>query len=193
MSPAVKSLLAAMASIAVSPAFIAVMEYCVRLIGSMVALLIGAVRAAGNLAMRDFDGAGKAIDQAGDSVFGKNGFFGDNAFKPYAPGATVGDVATWAEFGIGQPERSFLRAWFDANQARCKTALSRLAKSVLDGKRTKEQALETFGLWAQGEIQKRIAEGIDPANAASTVAKKGSSTPLVSTGQLRSSITFKVE
>lgn len=47
-------------------------------------------RAAGNLVTGDLAGAGKAVDQAGDTVFGKNGFFGENALKPYAaPAPTV--------------------------------------------------------------------------------------------------------
>jgi TP901 family phage tail tape measure protein len=85
MSPSVASLVKMLASIAVSPAFVATIEFIVRLLGSMVALLVAAARAAGNIVSGDFAGAGKAVDQGGDAVFGKNGFFGENAFKPYAP------------------------------------------------------------------------------------------------------------
>ena len=53
-------------------------------------------------------------------------------------------------------------------------------------------ALQRIGLWAQSEIQQRISDGIPPQNAPYTINKKGSSTPLVDTGQLRSSISFKV-
>lgn len=106
---------------------------------------------------------------------------------------TVADVATINEFGLGVPERSFLRAWFDENEERAYEALRRLFVSVVEGKRTKEQALDVFGLWVQGQIQQRMADGISPPNAASTIAKKGSSTPLINVGQLRSSVTFKVE
>lgn len=85
MRPAIGSVLSALASIAVSPEFIASIEFIVRMLGSMVALLVGAARAAGNIVTGDFKGAGKAVDQAGDSVFGKNGFFGEKAFeKPVA-------------------------------------------------------------------------------------------------------------
>lgn len=108
-------------------------------------------------------------------------------------GMTVIEVATINEFGLGGvPERSFLRAWFDENEVRAQEAMRRLLVSVVEGKRTKEAALETFGLWVQGEIQARIAAGIDPPNAESTVAKKGSSTPLVNRGVMRSAISFKV-
>ncbi len=106
---------------------------------------------------------------------------------------TVLDVATINEFGLGVPERSFLRGWYDENQQRAAEAMQRLLLSVVQGQRTKEQALNLFGLWVQGEIQKRIAAGIAPANAESTVAKKGSSTPLIDVGQLRSAMTFEVK
>lgn len=91
MSPAVASLVKMFAGIVVSPYFVATIEFIVRLLGSMVALLVAAARAAGNIVTGDFKGAGKAVDEGGDAVFGKNGFFGENAFKPYAPAApTVG-------------------------------------------------------------------------------------------------------
>lgn len=121
------------------------------------------------------------------------GVFETDGSKVYVDGLTVLDVATFHEFGLGVPERSFLRGWFDENIERAKEAIRRLMVSVVEGKRTKEQALELFGQWLQGEIQKRIAEGIPPPLAQSTIDKKGSSTSLVDTGQLRSSVTYKVE
>lgn len=112
---------------------------------------------------------------------------GDDAF-------TVLDVAAVHEFGSEHvPQRSFLRAWFDENQDRAREALRRLMVQALEGKMTPEQCVEKFGLWVQGEIQKRIAQGIPPPLAESTIEQKGSSVPLVDKGQLRSSVTFKVE
>lgn len=85
MTPALKSIGKMLLDLLMSPAFIASVEYLVRLLGSMVALLAGAANATGKVLQRDWAGAGKAVDQAGDAVFGKDGFFGANAFKPYAP------------------------------------------------------------------------------------------------------------
>lgn len=107
-------------------------------------------------------------------------------------GVTVLDVATFNEFGLGVPERSFLRGYVDENEARIKGMIKVLALAVEQGKFTKQQALDRLGLQIVGEIQKRIASSIPPPNAPSTIAKKGSSTTLVDTGQLRSSITHKV-
>ncbi len=112
---------------------------------------------------------------------------GDDAF-------TVLDVAAVHEFGTDTvPQRSFIRAWFDENIEKAREALRRLMVQALQGKLTPEQCIERFGLWVQGEIQKRMAQGIPPPLAESTIEQKGSSVPLIDTGQMRSSVTFKVE
>lgn len=111
--------------------------------------------------------------------------------KPHPGGVTVADVAAWAEFGTEtEPERSFLRAWFDEHEHEVRADIAKLMRG---GKRTPAEVLEIIGLRAVGQIQQRIASSIPPPNAPSTIARKGSSTPLVDTGLLRSSISSKVE
>lgn len=108
--------------------------------------------------------------------------------------ATVLDVATWNEFGTEDiPARSFLRGWADENESANVERMRRIGQAVMQGKLPSVEAgLARFGVFAVGSIQKRIADGISPENAPSTVARKGSSTPLIDTGQLRSSITYRV-
>jgi hypothetical protein len=119
---------------------------------------------------------------------------GAAAHKGSKFGETVADVATLQEFGAdGIPQRSFLRAWFDENQAQTAEATKRMLQSVMQGKRTKQAALELLGQAFVGQIQKRIAQGIAPPNSPDTIARKGSSTPLIDTGQMRSAITYAVE
>ncbi len=106
---------------------------------------------------------------------------------------TVLDVAIWQEFGtMTIRPRSFLRAWFDENKVKAREMWNNLIKSVVAGKRTREEAMELFGLWAVGGIQRRISDNIPPPLAKSTVRRKGSSVALIDTGLLRSSITSKV-
>ena len=106
---------------------------------------------------------------------------------------TVLDVGTWNEFGtVGIPSRSFIRDWVDGNRKRAQGILKKLLQRVIAGELTEDAALEQFGAWAKGEIQVRIARGVPPPNAASTVKRKGSSTPLIDTGILRSSIDYEV-
>ena len=109
-------------------------------------------------------------------------------------GLAVATVATFHEFGLGNnPERSFLRSWFDAKQASIAKQMTQAERAVVKGLITQEQAINRLGLRFVGEIQAKIASGIPPANAPSTAARKGSSTPLIDTGQLRSSVSHKVE
>lgn len=108
-------------------------------------------------------------------------------------GATVAEIGSYHEFGLGVPQRSFIRDWFDENEEANKERIRKLAKAVAEGKiPSAEMALERFGLYAVGSIQSRIADGIEPELAEETIRRKGSSTPLIDTGTLRSSITHKV-
>lgn len=110
-------------------------------------------------------------------------------------GMTVADVATIHEFGAPDaniPERSFIRAWYDDNLEENRAHLRSIEKRALRGEITQEQGLNQFGLLCQASIQTRIANGIAPALKPATIAAKGSSTPLVDTGQLKSSITYEV-
>lgn len=106
---------------------------------------------------------------------------------------TVGEIASQHELGLGVPERSWLRDWVDENRAQIQEDLRRAMRLVLLGRMTKEQAVSLLGVKYVGEIQARISAGIDPANAPSTIARKGSSTPLIDTGQFRSAITHVLE
>ncbi len=122
------------------------------------------------------------------------GIFEVAGASTYSDGVTLLEVAIYNEFGTDKiPERSFIRAWFDENESKCKEAVRVMLVAVLAGKYTKEQALEMLAQRFVGEIQKRIAAGIPPENAPATIAAKGSSTPLIDKGQLRSGITYKVD
>lgn len=105
---------------------------------------------------------------------------------------TILDIATWNEYGMGVPERSFIRDWADGNEARNSQRLTKIATEVLKGAYTVEVGLLRLGALFKGEIQSRISQGISPPNADITIKLKGSSTPLIDDGQLRSSIMAKV-
>jgi hypothetical protein len=114
-------------------------------------------------------------------------------------GSSVLKVGTANEFGVRDaegniriPERSFVRAWFDENRDRAQKVLRGLFRRVIAGQLTEEQALDQFGAWAVGEMQARIARGVSPPNAQSTIDRKGSSTPLIDEGILRSALVFEV-
>lgn len=109
---------------------------------------------------------------------------------------TLVEVAAINEFGSGDgriPERSFLRAYLDEHEAEILDLVATLWTQVHLGQISPAQARDQLGLSIVGGIQKRIAEGIEPANAESTVRAKGSSTPLINEGQLRAGITHRPE
>ena len=107
--------------------------------------------------------------------------------------ATVLEYGTYNEFGLGVPERSFIRGTADAKGKEWRDFAASRMRLVIKGELTKEQALEQMGLRFQSNMQKRISDGISPPNAPSTIAKKGSSKPLIDTGTLRSSITYSIK
>lgn len=107
---------------------------------------------------------------------------------------TVGEIAEIHEFGLGVPRRSWLRDWFEEHKQEIEEDLRKITRGVLLGKITKERGLEILGVKYQGQIQKRISDGeIEPPLAQRTIDAKGSSTPLIDTGQLRSAISWKLE
>lgn len=106
---------------------------------------------------------------------------------------SVGEIASIHELGLGVPERSWLRAWVDENETQIQDDLRAAMRQVILGKFTKDQAISILAIKYVGEMQARIAAGIEPPNAPSTIARKESSTPLIDTGQLRSAITWVLE
>lgn len=110
-------------------------------------------------------------------------------------GATVAEVAAMHEFGLGQEQRSFVRAYVDANEAQLNDDMRKIGQAVVSGQLSStQQGLERFGLKVVGGMQTFISDGqVQPADKPATIARKGSSTPLLDDGILRSSITHKVE
>ena len=108
-------------------------------------------------------------------------------------GTSVAQVADWNEFGTDRiPARSFIGAFVEENENQIEADLERCAEEYTRG-RDGKQMLTRLGLRYVGLIQQRIASGIAPPNSPATIARKGSSTPLIDTGQLRSSIRSKVD
>lgn len=103
---------------------------------------------------------------------------------------TISALAAIHEYGLGVPERSFIRAWFDENATKIRAAINVMAKAIGSGRLTQDQAMAQLGLKFVGEIQARIARNIPPPLDPKTIARKGSSVPLIDTGVLRSWISY---
>lgn len=113
----------------------------------------------------------------------------------YPDGTSVIMVGIIHEFGSADgtiPMRSFLRAGIAESDGEIRKLIRKVARAAMDGKIEERQALELLGTRAQSIVQQKIVAGPFEANAPSTVARKGSSSPLIDTGLLRQSITYQV-
>lgn len=91
------------------------------------------------------------------------------------------------------PERSFLRTGHDENVDRIITQTERAIGQVLAGKMTVDDMLDLYGQQMATAIKKYIRDLKEPPNHPYTIKQKGSSNPLVDTGQLIDSITWRKE
>ena len=105
---------------------------------------------------------------------------------------TTAQIAAIHEFGLGVPTRPFMRLTFEQRQRDIQKLGRGLEKRILEGHMTVENALKVMGVAAVGFIRATIDAGMSPALHPRTIARKGSSKPLVDTGQLKGSITAEV-
>lgn len=110
------------------------------------------------------------------------------------------DVAEQATIGFYQemgtrniPARPFISSTIDENVAKYEKALADGLAAVLDGRTTLEAALLRLGAVVAADIKVKITRLAAPPNAPSTIARKGSSNPLVDTGALRNAVNFSLE
>ena len=98
-------------------------------------------------------------------------------------------VAAFHEFGtVRVPERSFIRATLDNQRTQIEARVRDITRQLISNRRRlrPQAALSILGLDLQRRIQETIRRGIPPP----LVSRDG--TPLIDTGQLIQSITFKV-
>ena len=101
------------------------------------------------------------------------------------------EIARLNEFGIGVPERSFLRSTFDDNiEYFRKQAASFTAGAVL-GKWTPENAMALLGQRVVTKVKRKIRSNIPPGNAESTKARKKSSRTLIDTSQMLNAVDYQ--
>lgn len=105
------------------------------------------------------------------------------------------DIATVHEFGTDTiPERSFIRSTYDRDQKRFFEILKRYKLKMAQGQMDAKMVLTFVGEFAQKQIQQTITDGGIPfiENTPETVRRKGSSSPLIDTGQMRQSVRYEV-
>lgn len=145
------------------------------------------------LSIRRRGDASKFIDRI------KRAIEGPSQVKVGFPAGTESEVLTKAavnEFGTSDgriPERPFMRNSLKTNRDVYQRLAAGEAKAIVHGRSDMRSSLTRIGIAAQGHIQKEIASSVPPPNAPSTIERKGSSTTLIDTGEMRQSVTHEVE
>lgn len=112
--------------------------------------------------------------------------------------------AFWNEFGTKGgasgggwggpiPERPFMRLGVKKTKETMKSQMQTAAKSILTGKSSMRQVLSKLGEMGQRDIQDSIDELSSPANSPVTIERKGSSNPLVDTGEMGDNVKWKID
>jgi phage gpG-like protein len=110
---------------------------------------------------------------------------------------TIIELAAIHEFGspaAGIPERSFIRATLHKHRSELAALSQKLAGPMIRGKTSPDAVLKILGEWAVAKIRAEITtgDGIPPPLKPRTIARKGSSRPLVDTGRLLGAITYEI-
>jgi len=110
-------------------------------------------------------------------------------------GTQIVEYAFYNEFGTRRiPERPFMRKTFDENKRKYARLLKDMKQKIEDGSYTVKGALAVVGMEARNDVVQMITREPSPfvPNAPSTVEKKGSSRPLIDTGEMMRAIQFAV-
>lgn len=119
----------------------------------------------------------------------------------FPAGKAGGDIinrAVWNEFGTRGggwggpiPERPFMRNAMRNNKNKYRDAMKVSAKKILLGETSLSTVLDKLGALAASDVQMEITSLRTPPNSPVTIMLKGSSNPLIDTGQMRQAVTWE--
>lgn len=148
----------------------------------------------------DIDKGYKKIIQSIKDL-GVNGInVGISKDKTNHEGVSIAQYAYWNEVGVESkngkgwkiPPRPFMRGWADSNKENIKQTMQSVAQAVSSGKMNSEEAVERLGKHCQDGMQSYIRRGDFVPNSPVTIERKGSSTPLIDSGDMRRAIRYEV-
>ena len=106
---------------------------------------------------------------------------------------TVAEIGYKNEFGTDKiPSRPFFRLTISQTEKKFSEMKVKILKKIQLGEMDKKTGLGLIGDYLRGELQQTIIDLDTPPNAALTIRIKGSSNPLIFSGQLKNSITYVV-
>lgn len=98
----------------------------------------------------------------------------------------------WLARSVVIPERSFIRSGFDERLPKIEKEATRLVKDVLTMNISPRLCFDLLGDYIVGELKDYMTNLDSPPNSTLTKNMKGSSNPLIDSGRLRQSISYKV-
>lgn len=117
----------------------------------------------------------------------------DKVSETYDDGISVIQVGAIHEFGMGRnPERSFLRVPFSQNEKIINAFINKQFSLIFNGEADTVQSLNKIGILARNISVDAFTNNDWKENSPATIERKGSSRPLIDTGNLRQSITWVV-
>jgi hypothetical protein len=97
------------------------------------------------------------------------------------------------EFGTRHiPERPFMRNTMRNNIRKYRGVMRDTAAKLLRGEMSLGDFMNKLGALVQGDMQHEITALTSPPNAPSTIKQKGSSKPLIDTGEMRQAVTWEM-
>jgi len=107
--------------------------------------------------------------------------------------AELATIAGANEFGVpGRiPERAFLRITMGKKSTL--DDAERFIEGIFDRNQNPDQILDSLGSSLVSSVQDTIESNLQPANAESTIKRKGSAMTLQDTGRMKQAITYKIE
>lgn len=137
----------------------------------------------------------KNLQQFKDSVV-KAGVLAKDGSQQHSEGLTVFQIGMIHEFGVPEkniPRRSFIRVPIENNIKEITKLIEHNHKLVSENSMSAKVALDRIGIMAQNTIKESFINNDWKPLKRATIKRKGSSRPLIDTGQLIGSISYIVE
>lgn len=143
----------------------------------------------------DLKDAGEEVEQALNEISELEVGIGFNEKSgSYDDGTSVTMVAAWNEMGTeNAPSRPFMRQTVENNEDEIKRYARVYLQDAIKGYTSAKKALELIGYQVAHLMRQEIENGNFEPNAPSTIAKKGSSKPLIDTYKMYSNIIYEVK
>lgn len=106
---------------------------------------------------------------------------------------TISQLATIHELGLGVPKRAFVGPSLKQNRGKYIKYIGRQITPIIRRRQTLNNAWQTLGMIAVADVQEYMVTARFTPLAPITIKRKGSSKPLIDTGQTRQSITYRVK